>query len=60
MDQQSKERLDEILRKEPAALTAGDLDFLKARISYLSESDIQRYKLVPTEEKRDEKPSKAK
>jgi hypothetical protein len=57
MDQKSKEQLDEILRKEPAALTPGDVDVLKARISYLSPSDIERYKPVLAEEKSVEKPA---
>jgi hypothetical protein len=28
---------------EPEALSAGDIDFLKARRSYLTASDLQRY-----------------
>jgi hypothetical protein len=49
MDPKSKEQFEEILRKEPAALTPGDVDFLKARASYLSEADVERYKSVLAE-----------
>jgi len=37
MDDQSKKTLDEILAKEPAALTDADKEFLRARRSYLNE-----------------------
>lgn len=37
MDEQSRKVLDEILVKEPAALTEADKEFLRARSSYLSE-----------------------
>lgn len=36
MDDKSKEMLDEILAKEPAALTDSDKAFLRARRSYLN------------------------
>ncbi len=36
MDDTSKATLDEILAKEPAALTDADKDFLRARRSYLN------------------------
>ena len=38
MDAQSKAKLDEILAKEPAAMTEDDKAFLRARRSYLTES----------------------
>lgn len=37
MDEQSRKTLDEILAKEPAALTEADEAFMRARRSYLSE-----------------------
>lgn len=37
MDEQSRKTLDEILTKEPAALTEADEAFMRARRSYLSE-----------------------
>jgi hypothetical protein len=43
MDPKSKEILDAILRKEPAALSEGDRDILRARRSYLTASDLERY-----------------
>ena len=43
MDAQSKAMLDEILAKEPAALTDADEDFLRARQSYLSEEQKAVY-----------------
>ena len=46
MDQKSKERLDAILRQEPAALSEGDRNFLRARVSYLTASDKERYKAI--------------
>jgi hypothetical protein len=43
MDEQSKKMLDEILAKEPAALTDSDKAFLQARSSYLSEEQRSVY-----------------
>jgi hypothetical protein len=43
MDQASQDRLAAILKLEPAALSQGDIDFLRARVSYLSEADKARY-----------------
>ena len=43
MDSKSKENLDRILRVEPEALSPGDIEFLKARRSYLTASDLERY-----------------
>ena len=43
MDNQSKAKLDEILRKEFAALTPGDKDFLRARESYLTADQKAAY-----------------
>jgi hypothetical protein len=37
MDEQSRKRLDEILAKEPVALTEHDKGFMRARRSYLTE-----------------------
>lgn len=43
MDKDSQEKFDKIVRMEPAALTAGDIEFLKVRRSYLTASDLERY-----------------
>ena len=43
MDAKSKEMLDAILAKEPAALTDADKAFLKARRSYLNEEQRHVY-----------------
>ena len=43
MDTKSRERFEEILRKEAAALTPGEIDILRARVSYLSSADRERY-----------------
>lgn len=43
MDDTSKKKLDEITAKEPAALTEGDIVFLKARRSYLTADQLTRY-----------------
>jgi hypothetical protein len=41
MDEQSQNKLNEILGKEILALTPGEIAFLKARRSYLSELQIE-------------------
>lgn len=46
MDERSKERLQIILSKEPAILTKDDIGFLKARRSYLTEEQTQKYQNV--------------
>lgn len=43
MDQESQKIFDRIVRTEPGALSKGDVDFLKARRSYLTASDAARY-----------------
>lgn len=43
MDPKSKEMLDEILAKEPAALTDSDKGFLRSRRSYLNEEQRTVY-----------------
>jgi hypothetical protein len=43
MDAKSKEMLDEILAKEPAAMTDADKGFLRARRSYLNEEQKAVY-----------------
>jgi hypothetical protein len=43
MDQTSRAKLDEILRKEPAALTPGDIEVLRARESYLTADQREVY-----------------
>ena len=49
MDDKSKEMLNEILSKEPAALTDADTGFLRARRSYLNEEQRSVYKEVLAE-----------
>lgn len=44
MDQRSQERLNEILSKDKSILTEEDIAFLRARRSYLTESQTQEYK----------------
>ena len=46
MDTKSQERFDKIVRTEPAALSSGDIEFLKARRSYLTAPDAERYAKV--------------
>jgi len=43
IEQTWEERLAEILRKEPAALTPGDIEFLRARRSYLTSEHLGVY-----------------
>ena len=49
MDEQSRAMLDEILAKEPAALTDADKAFLRARSSYLNEEQRSVYAEVLAE-----------
>jgi hypothetical protein len=37
MDVESQAKFDEIVKKDPAALAPGEIDFLRARRSYLNE-----------------------
>lgn len=46
MDQESQKMLDQILAKEPAALTDEDKAFLRARSSYLNEEQQAVYSEV--------------
>ncbi len=46
MDQQSEQRLAEITSKEPASLTGADIEFLRARRSYLNEEQLAVFKGV--------------
>ena len=46
MDEKSQAKLDEILKKEQAALTEGDKDFLRAREAYLSDGQKETYSEV--------------
>jgi hypothetical protein len=43
MDDSSRKQLDEILKKEPAALTEGDKAVLRARESYLTADQKEVY-----------------
>jgi len=66
MDQVAKEKFEEIIRKEPGALTEPEIAFLRARQSYLSEADRLHYAefLAPAasepEPEQEAKPSKKK
>jgi hypothetical protein len=55
MDKLSQERLAEILRKEPKALSQGEIDILRARESYLSADQKDVYAEV-LEVKKADKP----
>ena len=46
MDERSKEMLDAILVKSPAELTPNDIGFLKARKTYLTLTDKDKFKEV--------------
>lgn len=46
MDQESEKLLAEITAKEPAALSDADLSFLRARQSYLSRDDAEKFASV--------------
>lgn len=43
MDSESQKQFDRIVRTEPAALSPGDIEFLKVRRSYLTASELERY-----------------
>jgi hypothetical protein len=43
MDESSQKLFDEIMRKEPTGLTPSDVAFLKARESYLTPDQRERY-----------------
>lgn len=68
MDNQSRAKLEEILQKEPAALSADDGAFLRARRDYLSDEHKITYSeilggdsVVVTEAKEEEeKPKRTK
>ena len=42
MQKPFQEILDSVVKKELEALTPGDIQFLKARISYLTEEQLER------------------
>jgi hypothetical protein len=46
MDSKSRDRFEEITSKEVEALTPGDIDFLRARSSYLSSDQREKYRVV--------------
>ncbi len=43
MDQESKKQFDELLRQEPGSLRQTDVDFLRARASYLTADQLSRF-----------------
>lgn len=51
MDQTWEQKLADILTKEPAALTTGDIEFLRARRSYLAPEQLSLYAEVLGEAK---------
>ncbi|MCR4324178.1 MAG: hypothetical protein NUV69_00615 [Candidatus Curtissbacteria bacterium] len=46
MDPRSQEYLDKILTKEPEALNASEIGFLRARRSYLKKAQLEEYDSV--------------
>jgi len=54
MDEQARKTLDEILAKEPAALTDEDKGFMRARRSYLTEEQKAVFAEVLAEASADE------
>ena len=50
MDQQSQDKLNKILKLEPQALSQSDIDFLKARRSYLTSEQVAYYAKVLEQE----------
>jgi len=54
MDQDSWDVLNQILKKEPAALTEGDIIFLKARKNYLDQVQTAIYESVLNQEQKKE------
>lgn len=56
MNPEAQAKLDEILKKEPTALSADERIFLRARSGYLKKSQLDEYKDVLGQE---EAPSKA-
>lgn len=52
MNPEAQDKLVEILRKNPSALTTEETAFLRARRSYLKESELEEYKDVLAEPKK--------
>ena len=46
MDERSEERLSKLLKKSPAEITKEDGAFMRARISYLSETDKTNFEVI--------------
>lgn len=46
LDNLTKKKLDQILTREPQALSQSDIDFLNARIGYLTDEQVALYKPV--------------
>jgi hypothetical protein len=46
MDVESQAKFDEIVKKDPAALTPGEIDILRARRSYLTEEQTLTFASV--------------
>lgn len=57
MDQLSQEKLAQITSKEPAALTESEIEFLRARSSYLNEEQRAVFKEVLGDEPKASEPS---
>jgi hypothetical protein len=43
MDSESQKKFDEAVRKEPAALSDAEKDFLRARAGYLTNEQLHRF-----------------
>ncbi len=55
MNTEARSRLEELLRTEPNSLTQPDIEFLRARSSYLSEEQREMLKQFDTAKKEEAK-----
>lgn len=55
MNTEARKRLDELLATEPSSLTPPDIEFLRARSSYLSEEQREMLKKFDTAQKAEAK-----
>lgn len=58
MDPQSKQKLDEILAKEIGILSEEEKGFLRARRSYLTASEAEKYSEILGAKKEEDEPKK--
>lgn len=50
VNSETQERLDDLLKTDPNALTASDMEFLQARSSYLTEEQKAALKALPKQQ----------